>query len=59
MSVTQQVIEDGEQWGYDSGVAAERERIIAWLRNGECPWALSDVADAIERGEHVSGASTK
>jgi hypothetical protein len=34
----------------------QRARIVAWLRETgryDNPWNLSDVADAIERGDHV------
>ena len=39
----------------------ERQRIVTWLRETgryDNPWNLSDVADAIERGEHMSGQKT-
>ena len=36
----------------------ERSRVVKWLRETgryDNPWNLGDVADAIERGEHLSG----
>lgn len=44
-----------EQAGYEKGVASERDRIVLWLlQTGryDNPWNLSDVADAIRRGDH-------
>lgn len=45
--------------GVDRGVVAERARVVKWLREQgrySNPHNLDDVADAIERGDHVSSA---
>ena len=58
MSVTQQVIEEGEQWGFECGREAERTYIVTWLRssvlNHEGPCVPEDLADRIQRGEHLT-----
>ena len=51
-----------ESDGYARGVAAERARVVAWLRaraieeSSYAPNYIDDMADAIERGEHEEGA---
>lgn len=37
--------------GQREGAESERKRIVVWLRNQKTYWP-SDIADAIERGEH-------
>lgn len=44
--------------GVDRGVAAERARVVAWLKEVERGPIAYQLALRIERGEHVSGRST-
>ena len=56
MSVQQQMVDEAEEAAYEHGVANERARVVAWLRETgryDNPWHLSDAADCIEKGEHV------
>jgi len=66
MSVQQQMVEEGEAWGFENGREAERKAILAFghayatkhlKRMGL--WAQRDLLgflDALERGEHVEPA---
>lgn len=40
--------------GWEQGQAAERDRIVAWIRSTKFPFAAARnyISDAIERGEH-------
>lgn len=46
----------------DNAAAAareERDRVVAWLRRDPTMWADTDLADAIERGDHTAHAPGK
>ncbi len=53
MSVTQQTIEDDEEWGAEMGRADERASIVAWLGDAEAVEMYRDKRKR-ETGEKVS-----
>jgi hypothetical protein len=66
MSVQQQMVEDGETWGFENGREVERAAIVAFGRAYATKhlkrmglWAQRDLLgflDALERCEHMESA---
>lgn len=62
--LTDEQREEGAAWkrGYSDGIrnapTAERERIVAWLRTRPAHLAPSVLANAIERGDHLTNEAT-
>jgi hypothetical protein len=59
--MTLAVCDHGVALAIDCVACTERACVVRWLRETgryDNPWNLSDVADAIERGEHMSGQKT-